>query len=81
MDLNDLLKGKKVRYITDAKVPVILEITNIEERSHSKDLEEATRENDWWPQSVDWITYEVEFTTGFKKSFFSLSEIELIKEN
>ena len=80
MKLTDLLKGKKVNYMTDAKVVVQLEIKEAKEERHSRDLAPATRENDWWPPSEDWITIEVEFTNGFRKSYRSLSEIELVSD-
>ncbi len=80
MDLTQLLKGKKVNYMTDAKVMVELEIKSVTEQHHSRDLEESTRENDWWPRSEDWKTIDIEFTTGFKKSYRSLSEIKLVDE-
>lgn len=80
MKLTDLLKGKKVNYMTDAKVVVQLEIESAEEKKHSRDLAPATRENDWWPPSEDWSTIEVEFTNGFRKSYRSLSEIELVSD-
>jgi len=80
MTITDLLKGKKVNYMTDAKVVVQLEIKEAKEKRHSRDLAPATRENDWWPPSEDWTTIEVEFTTGFRKSYRSLSEIEIISD-
>ena len=80
MKLTDLLKGKKVNYMTDAKVVVQLEIKEAKEERHSRDLAPATRENDWWPPSEDWTTIEVEFTNGFRKSYRSLSEIELVSD-
>lgn len=80
MKLTDLLKGKKVNYMTDAKVVVQLEIKDAKEERHSRDLAPATRENDWWPPSEDWTTIEVEFTNGFRKSYRSLSEIELVSD-
>jgi hypothetical protein len=80
MDLTDLLKGKKVNYMTDAKVNVELEIESAEEERHSRDLEPATRENDWWPKSEDSTTIDIKFTSGFVKSYKSLSEIQLIKQ-
>ena len=79
MDLTDLLKGKKVNYMTDAKVSVVLEIESVEEKRHSVDLEPATRENDWWPKSNDWTTIDVKFTTGFIKSYRTITDIDLIK--
>lgn len=80
MKLTDLLKGKKVNYMTDAKVVVQLEIKEAKEEHHSRDLEPATRANDWWPPSEDWTTIEVEFTNGFRKAYRSLSEIELVSD-
>lgn len=80
MDLTQLLKGKKVQYMTDAKVMVELEIESVEETNHSRDLEPATRENDWWPKSEDWSTIDVKFTSGFFKSYRSLGEIKLVDE-
>ena len=79
MDLTDLLKGKKVNYMTDAKVMVELEIESVEEKRHSRDLEPSTRENDWWPRTEDWTTIDIKFTTGFIKSYKSLKEIDLVK--
>lgn len=80
MKLTELLKGKKVNYMTDAKVVVQLEIKEAKEERHSRDLAPATRENDWWPPSEDWTTIEIEFTNGFRKSYRSLSEIELASD-
>ena len=46
MKIADLLKGKIVNIMTDAKVVVQLEIETAEENRHSRDLAPATREND-----------------------------------
>lgn len=78
MNILDLLKGKKIAYMTDAKVEVMLEIKEAIEKKHSRDLEPATSANDWWPPSEDWTTIEVEFTSGFRKSYRSLSEIKIV---
>jgi hypothetical protein len=78
MKVTDLLKGRKINYMTDAKVVVQLEIKEAREEHHSVDLAPATRKNDWWPPSKEWTTIEVEFTNGFELSFNSISEIELI---
>jgi hypothetical protein len=55
-----------------------LRLKEVNEQHHSRDLAPATSANDWWPPSEDWTTIEVEFTNGFKKSYRSFSEIELI---
>jgi hypothetical protein len=65
--------------MTDAKVMVELEIESVEEKHHSRDLEPSTRENDWWPKSENWTTIDVKFTSGFVKSYSSLSNIDLVK--
>ena len=80
MVLTHLLKGRKVNYMTDAKVNVQLEIKEANEKKHSRDLKPATRENDWWPPTEDWTTIEVEFTNGFRKTYNSISEIDIVSE-
>ena len=78
MKISDLLKGKIVNIMTDAKVVVQLEIETAEENRHSRDLAPATRENDWWPPSEEWTTIDVKFTNGYTKSYRSLSEIDAV---
>lgn len=73
---SDLLKGKVVKVMTDAKVEVLLTIESVEEKKHSRELVPATRENDWWPASQDWTTLLVKFTNGHIKEYRNLSEIE-----
>ncbi len=79
MDLTDLLKGKQVNIMTDAKVIVQLEIESVKESHYSRDLEPSTRENDWWPRSEDWTTIDIKFVNGYIKSYRNLSEIDLVK--
>lgn len=79
MNLTQLLKGKLVKVMTDAKVEVELEIKEAKEERHSRDLEPATRENDWWPKSENWTTIDITFTNGFRKSYRSLNEIQLVE--
>jgi hypothetical protein len=78
MNLYDLLIGKKVNIMTEAKVEVQLEIESVDPQNHSRDLEPATRENDWWPKSEDWTTYNVKFTNGYVKSYPNLESINLV---
>lgn len=80
MKVTDLLKGKTVNIMTDAKVVVQLVIESAEEKRHSRDLEPSTRENDWWPRSEDWTTIDVKFTNGHSKSYRNLSEIDIVEE-
>jgi hypothetical protein len=79
MDLTDLLKGKQVNIMTDAKVVVQLEIESVNEKHHSRDLEPSTQANDWWPRSEDWTTIDIKFVNGYTKSYRSLKEIDLVK--
>jgi hypothetical protein len=79
MDLTDLLKGKMVNIMTDAKVIVQLEIESVNENHHSRDLEPSTQANDWWPRSEDWTTIDIKFVNGYTKSYRSLKEIDLVK--
>lgn len=78
MNVLDLLKGKKILVKTDVGVEVELEIKEVKEQKHSEDLEPATRENDWWPASRDWITYEVTFINGYSKEYHSIEEIKIL---
>lgn len=78
MKILDLAKGKKVNVKTDVGAYVILEIKEIIAIPHSKELGPSTRENDWWPPTQTWTTYDVVFTNGHKKTYNSLGEIELL---
>lgn len=78
MDVLELLKGKKMRVMTDMKVEVELEIQEVKQNNHSEDLEPATRENDFWPPSRNWTTFTVTFTNGAKKQFNNINEIKVL---
>lgn len=78
MKILELLKGKKVNVMTDAKVVVQLEVVTAEEKPHSEDLEPSSEKNDYWPKSRDWTTIEVTFTNGFRKTYKSVNDIELV---
>jgi len=81
MNILDLLKGKTVSVMTDAKVEVPLIIKEVKEEHNSRDLEPATRENDWWPAQQTWTTWVVSFTNGYTKTYGSLSEIKILENN
>lgn len=72
MTLTELLAGKKMNYMTDAKIPVELEIKTAEEKHNSRDVGPSNASNDWWPAQETWYTYDITFTNGFKKSYGSL---------
>jgi hypothetical protein len=78
MTVLELLKGKKVKVMTDAKVEVELVIDSAKIESHYVQTGPSTPENDWWPDSSEWETVDITFTNGFKKSYRSLSDINLL---
>lgn len=78
MNIFDLLKGKKVKVMTDAKVEVELTIDKIKESKHSQEAGPSTQENDWWPETRNWSTYTVTFTNGFQKEYSSLEDINVL---
>jgi hypothetical protein len=78
MNILDLLKNKKMKVMTDMKVEVELTIKEVKENHHSRDLEPATRENDWWPASHEWKNYTVTFTNGAQKTFDSIDQIKIV---
>lgn len=80
MNVLDLLKGKKMDVLTDMGVIVTLEIKEVKQNNHSRELEESCAANDWWPMTRKWVTYTVYFTNGRNKDYNSLDEIQ-IKEN
>jgi hypothetical protein len=83
MELTDLLKGKMVNIMTDAKVVVQLEIESVEQHTqyHSEDLEPSTQANDWWPATRDWTTswIAVKFVNGYTKKYESFKQIDLVQ--
>lgn len=79
MNILDLLKGKKIVVKTDVGVNVELQIEKVEKKHHSQELEPATASNDWWPASREWDTYNVFFTNGYKKTYSSIEEIQIVE--
>ena len=73
--LTDLLKGKKLNYMTAAKVNVQLEIESVEEK-HQIPIWNPLLLKIWWPDTKNRTAFEVKFTSGFIKSYGSLYEIE-----
>ena len=83
MDVLDLLKGKKVEIMTDAKVAVVLEIKSVTENRNTTYIQITpdTPENDWWGQSESHttITYLVEFVNGYVKTYSSINSIKIVE--
>ena len=77
MDIYKLLIGKKALVMTDLKVEIELEIKEVKENHHSQDIGPSTKENDWWPPSVDWTTYTVYFTNGGSNTYSTLKDLKL----
>ena len=78
MNWTELLKGKYVNVMTDMNVEVKLQIHEVEQNQHSKDLEPATQANDWWPRQETWTTFTVHFTNGASKTYSSINELDII---
>lgn len=78
MNILESLKGKKMMVKTDMGIPVELEIKEIKESHHSEDIGPSTKENDWYPEQRTWTTFDVIFTNGSRKSFQSLSELNVL---
>ena len=78
MDVLDLLVGKKMRIMTDMKVEVELEIKEVTEKRHSRQITPDTRENDWWGETENWSTYMVKFTNGAQKEFRNIKELKVL---
>lgn len=76
----DLLKGKKMKVMTDMKVEVELVIKEVKENHYSRDLEPSTRENDWYPAQQSWTHYTVFFENGTTKTYDSLTRLKLSAE-
>lgn len=83
MKLTELLKGKAVNIMTDAKVVVQLEIETVTENVNTRTIQITpdTRENDWWGQSETYkeVSYLVKFTNGFTKTYPSIEKIEFVE--
>lgn len=54
-----------------------MEIKEVKENKNSRDLTPATRENDWWPETVEWSSFTVFFTNGHSKEYDSLDKIDV----
>lgn len=74
----ELLKGRRMKVMTDMLVEVELTIKEVESNFHSRPLEEASAKNDWWPKSEDSMDYTVYFTNGASKTFYSITEIKVL---
>lgn len=78
MDVYELLIGKKMIVMTDMNVEVQLEIKEVKQNSHTRQITPDTPENDWWGESETTYSYMVYFTNGANKKFTSLNQIKVI---
>jgi len=82
MTILELLKGKKVKVMTDAKVEVELIIDEVTEYrfTNTVQITPDTPENDWWgtTESHTKVTYTVKFTNGYEKIYSSINDIKII---
>ena len=78
MTVLELLVGKRMDIMTDMKISVRLEIEEVVQNSHTRQITPDTRENDWWGESETTHSYTVKFTNGATKKFNSINEIKVI---
>jgi hypothetical protein len=83
MDINNILKGKKVIVSTDAKVDVELVVEKAEEKINYKTIQITpdTPENDWWGRSETYQSseYILTFENGLIKRYKSLQGIRCVE--
>ena len=78
MDVLELLVGKRMKVMTDMKVEVELEIKEVVQNIHTRQITPDTRENDFWGETSTSHSYTVKFTNGGTKKYNSLNEIKVI---
>ena len=78
MDVLDLLVGKKMLIMTDMKVEVELEIKEVKQNTHTRQITPDTPQNDWWGETETSHTWTVTFINGAKKNFDSINSIKII---
>jgi len=78
MNVLELLVGKRMDIMTDMKVSVRLEIEEVVQNTHTRQITPDTPENDWWGESETTHSYTVKFTNGATKKFNSINEIKVI---
>ncbi len=72
--------GKKLRHSNQYGREVVLEIEKAAVDHHSRDLEEATRENDWWPKSESWSEFNIQFVDGSTKKVGFNETLDIVSE-
>lgn len=80
--INDLIKqqliGKKLRHRNQYGRTVVLEIEDVKSEHHSRDLEPATPQNDWWPRSEEWDTNKIYFVDGSSIDFSPNMKLDIV---
>lgn len=80
--INDLIKqqlvGKKLRHKNQYGRVVVLEIENVISEHHSRDLEPATPQNDWWPRSEEWDVNKIYFVDGSSIEFSPNMKLDIV---
>jgi hypothetical protein len=73
------LVGKKVKHRNRYGREVTLEVEDVSVESGSRDLEPATRENDWWPASENWEHHHLHFVDGSKLQFTPNTKFDIVE--
>lgn len=74
----ELLVGRKMRIMTDMRVEVELEIKNVKQNTHVRQITPNTPQNDWWGETETTHTYTVTFTNGATKDFSHIDSIKVL---
>jgi hypothetical protein len=75
LTFSQLLEGSDILVKTDVG-EVRVTIAKVEIGTRTIETGQATRENDWWPESYDYEYYLFTFTNGTSKEFKSLKDIK-----
>jgi len=78
--LSDFLVGKKLTHRNQHGRMVTLEIEKAAIDHHTRDLEESTKANDWWPKSESWSEFNVQFVDGSTKKVGFNEALDIVEE-
>lgn len=77
--LKSSLVGKKIKHKNQYNREVILEVEDVKIEHGSRELEPATRENDWWPQEESWTHHYLCFVDGSKIRFEPATTLVIVE--
>jgi hypothetical protein len=78
MNVLEMLVGRKMLVMTDMNVEIELEIKSVKESIRTIQITPDTKENDYWGETSQELSYYVIFTNDSTKTFKSLNQINII---